>query len=413
MRARTLGAASVALALGLTVFLWRTHRIAGTIGFGAFSLDDSWIHMQFARNLAEGRGFAYNPGEPVSGSTAPLWTLLLGGAFALGGAYPALAQALGIGCALATAWLAGRLAHRWTGSQELALLTSVLTALAGPVLWGALSGMEVALAALLVTGALVLRADGREPAAAIALGLADLARPEAFLLVPLCWLSGPLTWRRTLCGSAPSRPACCRGSCSTWPRSEARCPAPQSAEDRGRPAGRAARHAGAPRHRTAPPAGPLSRRVGHLALARRRGCCPCSCCPASWRSAGAWAARALVPACALLAHPIAMALLAPYRGPGFQEGRYSIHLLPLALVSRSRRGRLRRRRPRTAADPPSRWRSGPRAASRQPRPAGRRALGPAGGGLALRLGGPEHPGHAGGHRALGRPQTTPRRRAWP
>jgi hypothetical protein len=27
-----------------------------------------------------------------------------------------------------------------------------------------------------------------------------------------------------------------------------------------------------------------------------------------------------------------MALLAPYRGPGFQEGRYSVHLLPLALV---------------------------------------------------------------------------------
>jgi hypothetical protein len=27
-----------------------------------------------------------------------------------------------------------------------------------------------------------------------------------------------------------------------------------------------------------------------------------------------------------------MALLAPYRGPGFQEGRYSIHLLPLVLI---------------------------------------------------------------------------------
>src|SRR4029079_10018322 len=89
-------------------------------------------------------------------------------------------------------------ADQWPGSQELAVLTSVLTALAGPVLWGALSGMEVALAALLVTGGLVLRADGREPAAAIALGLATLARPEAFLLVPLCWLSGPLTRRRTL-----------------------------------------------------------------------------------------------------------------------------------------------------------------------------------------------------------------------
>src|SRR6185369_14812752 len=41
-----------------------------------------------------------------------------------------------------------------------------------------------------------------------------------------------------------------------------------------------------------------------------------------WRRPG----RALaVPALALLAQPIAMALLAPYRDPAFQEGRYSIH----------------------------------------------------------------------------------------
>ena len=39
-----------------------------------------------------------------------------------------------------------------------------------------------------------------------------------------------------------------------------------------------------------------------------------------------------MPAAVLLLHPLAMALLAPYRGPGFQEGRYSIHLLPLAVV---------------------------------------------------------------------------------
>ena len=41
---------------------------------------------------------------------------------------------------------------------------------------------------------------------------------------------------------------------------------------------------------------------------------------------------ALVPASVLVLHPLAMALLAPYRAPSFQEGRYSIHLLPLALV---------------------------------------------------------------------------------
>jgi hypothetical protein len=49
----------------------------------------------------------------------------------------------------------------------------------------------------------------------------------------------------------------------------------------------------------------------------------------AWRQGG----RALgLLALALVAHPLGMALLAPYRGPGFQEGRYSIHLLPLAIV---------------------------------------------------------------------------------
>src|SRR5438876_5451656 len=101
----------VAAVLPLSLYLLREHAIAGAV---SFPLDDSWIHLQFARNLAEGAGFAYNPGVPVAGSTAPLWTLLLG---------------------------AGRAGARVAG---VALLW------AGPVAWGALAGMEVSLAALLV-----------------------------------------------------------------------------------------------------------------------------------------------------------------------------------------------------------------------------------------------------------------------
>jgi len=49
-----------------------------------------------------------------------------------------------------------------------------------------------------------------------------------------------------------------------------------------------------------------------------------------WRRVG----RALgLVTLALVAHPLAMAFLAPYRGPAFQEGRYSIHLLPLAVLT--------------------------------------------------------------------------------
>src|SRR5262249_29212584 len=70
--------------------------------------------------------------------------------------------------------------------------------LAGPILWGALSGMEVSLAALLVTAALISHTDGPDWATALLLGLAALARPESLMLVPLVWLARPTRTKRTV-----------------------------------------------------------------------------------------------------------------------------------------------------------------------------------------------------------------------
>ena len=47
--------------------------------------DDAYITFQFARNLATGGGFAFNPGDPVFGTTTPLFTLLLAATYALFG----------------------------------------------------------------------------------------------------------------------------------------------------------------------------------------------------------------------------------------------------------------------------------------------------------------------------------------
>lgn len=333
MRGRPLGlaASSVALAFAVGWFLLKTREIAGFTGVAAFPLDDSWIHMHFARNLAEGRGFAFNPGVPVSGSTAPLWTLLLGGAFAVFGSQPALAKVLGLAAALTTAWLAGRLAEVWTGSRELGLLASVLTALAGPMVWGALSGMEVSLAALLVCASLLLNAMGSPWAAAGALGLAVLARPEAVLLPPLLWLSGPLTWRRGVTWLAPV--AACLGPWVVFNWATARTPLPATAAAKIE-GGLVGLLAG------------IREPVGTMLVARPwqfasegtrwlwqvDALVPILLLPGLWWLGRRWGRAALAPACVLLVHPVAMALLAPYRGPAFQEGRYSIHLLPLAIV---------------------------------------------------------------------------------
>jgi len=62
------------------------------------------------------------------------------------------------------------------------------------------------------------------------------------------------------------------------------------------------------------PALPVLIPIGFLALCRSHG------------RLLAW------PGAVLILHPLGMALLAPYRGPAFQEGRYSSHLAPLALV---------------------------------------------------------------------------------
>jgi len=42
-----------------------------------FPLDDSWIHLTYARNLAEHGEWAFQLGQRSAGSTSPLWTVLL------------------------------------------------------------------------------------------------------------------------------------------------------------------------------------------------------------------------------------------------------------------------------------------------------------------------------------------------
>jgi arabinofuranosyltransferase len=333
VRGRTLAVAApiAALTLAIGVFLLKTRQLAGILGAEAFPLDDSWIHMQFARNLAEGRGFSYNPGVPVSGSTAPLWTLVLGGVFAVFGSHPVLAKVLGIAATLGTAGLAGRLALTWAGRHDVALLASVLVALAGPMVWGALSGMEVALAALLVTAVFVLHARGRAWAAGAVLGLAALARPETALLLPLFWLAGPLTGRRALAWGLPVA-----GFLSAWVAFNL------AATGSPLPATAAAKIEGGLLGYLAGVREPL--RTALLGrpwqfeaewafwLWRVDVLLPFLLLPGLWWLGRHVGRAALAPASVLLLHPLAMAMLAPYRAPSFQEGRYSIHLLPLALV---------------------------------------------------------------------------------
>src|SRR5437016_11883071 len=105
----------LAALLSLALYLVRERIIAGASGF---PLDDSWIHLHFARNIAEGEGFSYNPGRPVAGSTAPLWTVLLAAACVLFGASAGVAKAVGVAVTVGAALVVRRAALAWNASRS-------------------------------------------------------------------------------------------------------------------------------------------------------------------------------------------------------------------------------------------------------------------------------------------------------
>lgn len=151
--------------------------------------DDTFIHLQYARSLAAGQGFVFNPGEHVYGSTSPLWVALIadGIALKLDGVW--WAKALG---AAATLWSVGlflQLMRRNLRMPELRALATVVWASHAWMLRWSLSGMETPLAVALVLAGFVAFTEGEQwgsrPLRTGALwGLAALTRPEAvFLLV--------------------------------------------------------------------------------------------------------------------------------------------------------------------------------------------------------------------------------------
>ena len=167
---------------------------------GGFPLDDSWIHLVFARHLAAGEGLSFNPGELVAGSTAPLWTALLSVLFLLPGSIAAWSKALGVAAQVATVAVAHRLGERLGLSPPRAALAALLVALSDGLVFSTISGMEVNLFTLLSLAGLLAhlaeRADPqRAPLSFLLFGLAALARPEGLLLPVLAALDRALVAR--------------------------------------------------------------------------------------------------------------------------------------------------------------------------------------------------------------------------
>jgi hypothetical protein len=168
--------------------------IAGILLFGALShraYDDPFITYRYARNVARGIGFVYNPGEHVLSTTTPLFTLMLAGVYWLWERLPLqtlvsannlLPQAANLIGALSLAWggwslwILGRLWKAWPVSWLGLLVYPTF-----PLLLSTL-GSETPLTLALCLAAFPSFVRGKYSLSAFYVALATLARPDAILV---------------------------------------------------------------------------------------------------------------------------------------------------------------------------------------------------------------------------------------
>lgn len=179
-----------------------------TLGLG-LPLDDAWIHQTYARNLVERGEWAFQPGEPSAGSTAPLWTLILAIGRWLGLDPLAWTYAAGIALLVMTAWTAGRwLSHRQPGLRGWAIAAAALVVFEWHLVWASVSGMETLALAFIALLVLLAVDQGDWPALGVGLclGAGLWIRPDALLLAVPVTLAGVAHTTRQPRGSWPGLP---------------------------------------------------------------------------------------------------------------------------------------------------------------------------------------------------------------
>jgi len=191
------GTATLAGAFAITTRWYFVAAVAGSAamlllqnGYFHYTSDDAYITFRYSRNLADGIGPYWNPGEHVEGYTNFLWMALLAALHKLGADIVPTARWLGFGlavlCAGGTYTLTRTLVRDEAG--RIAGVAAVLLLSASGV-WGiwTFAGLESPLVAALVLAAVLLHLRERagsllQPSGAV-WAFAAMARPEALVLV--------------------------------------------------------------------------------------------------------------------------------------------------------------------------------------------------------------------------------------
>jgi hypothetical protein len=146
------------------------------------TVDDLFIFLRYARNLAQRGEYGFNPGERVEGTSSVVWTLALAAAYKAGWRGVGVAKALSFAAAALVPATCALVLRRWCEQRPMAMAVPALAlALDADFATWATSGMDTAAWTLSCVVCVALAASRRTAASAFALGALAWVRPEGVL----------------------------------------------------------------------------------------------------------------------------------------------------------------------------------------------------------------------------------------
>ncbi len=196
-----LGTLGAAIASGAAARITRQYAAAAVAGSAVILLlhstfyfhytsDDAYISYRYARNLSDGLGLVWNPGQHVEGYSNFLWVEIIAGLHRLGADIVLSGRWLGFALAAVASGGAYMLTTRLVdgaAGRIAGLVAALLLASSGTWALWASAGLEPPLFAVLLLVAVMLHLRERDhpltPASGAVWALVVMARPDALVLV--------------------------------------------------------------------------------------------------------------------------------------------------------------------------------------------------------------------------------------
>lgn len=194
LRGRTwiVSAAATSVIVTAAAVIGRILAVQACCGEFVYPIDDTYIHLAMAGNLAENGVWGVRPDEMAFCSSSPLWTLLLAGLFCLTGVTEVVPWVVALVCNLASLVVVCRFLSANKAGPAGQFFGAMAVAMAGPFTCTTALGMEHAMHAffMLSTAAAVWKFDqmslrGTLIACALAAAAAATRYESLFLLLPI------------------------------------------------------------------------------------------------------------------------------------------------------------------------------------------------------------------------------------